>query len=705
MGHRKRRDLATIRRRVEGDEDEDESHIGILDDDSFSEDSTLEEDSDNSESNQSLETGCASLIESPKINGRAPRQRNSPEAEIFNGHIESQENTAINRTTNVEISFDKLNSSNKEWAEDEAHFDMPGDNTIPPAQSEVRVAKINQFHETPYERRRREHLEYKRRRDEDPSFVPNRGAFFMHDYRHSGPAANGFRPSGRGRDRGRLRAGTTSISSNHPGKPLDGTWTHDMHDTVTGTLPQRDLAPNYENGGQSIINRTSLSVEKAISPSRALSVTKFLGKVHVRVALPTMPEPMVFWGIPVKQYTRLPEHRPPLRRDKPVRISLPNHSPRHIFPAVDRSFIFIPRAMRPNQQGFRDRGRGRGRSGFGSTGGYSRRTSVFGGSIYGSAHSPSVAISRHSSLVREYNRDISPSPAASVISRPPILLDPEKPVVRLPPPMQGPHLSPVLLSNGNYDVERNDNKSPNIKIVEDSELSQISPTQDKSSTPQPVPKAMMSLSDKDSPIKLQFNPPQQQQQPFHQQVPTQVNGNLTFSHQNMIHNRNIPYHIPISTGTSLPQIPERAIHAQPFQPNPYQPPQPIYSQPIQVMHHYQGYYYTPNLNSGIPPLASASPYTPIIPQSPHPIPLTQLHRSDNVTPQAGVQSLVAQEVNGMVYYYDAAHIPAIASFSTYQPSHPVQQVGMAGIGGALNPNPSDGFYYAPAPQNIMYYPQ
>ena len=58
----------------------------------------------------------------------------------------------------------------------------------------------------PNERRQREHEEYKRKRAEDPAFVPNRGAFFMHDHRHAGPAANGFRPFGRG-GRGRSRGG------------------------------------------------------------------------------------------------------------------------------------------------------------------------------------------------------------------------------------------------------------------------------------------------------------------------------------------------------------------------------------------------------------------------------------------------------------------------------------------------------------------
>lgn len=53
------------------------------------------------------------------------------------------------------------------------------------------------------ERRRREHEEYKKKRDEDPAFVPNRGVFFMHDHRSAAPGQNGFRPFGRGRGRGR----------------------------------------------------------------------------------------------------------------------------------------------------------------------------------------------------------------------------------------------------------------------------------------------------------------------------------------------------------------------------------------------------------------------------------------------------------------------------------------------------------------------
>ena len=58
-------------------------------------------------------------------------------------------------------------------------------------------------HESFAERRRREHEEYKKRRDADPAFIPNRGAFFMHDQRSAGSAQNGVGPMGRGRGRGR----------------------------------------------------------------------------------------------------------------------------------------------------------------------------------------------------------------------------------------------------------------------------------------------------------------------------------------------------------------------------------------------------------------------------------------------------------------------------------------------------------------------
>jgi hypothetical protein len=65
-------------------------------------------------------------------------------------------------------------------------------------QEELQPQVEEQPRETSEEKRRREHEDYKKRRDADPAFVPNRGAFYLHDHRH----ADGFRPFMRGGGRG-----------------------------------------------------------------------------------------------------------------------------------------------------------------------------------------------------------------------------------------------------------------------------------------------------------------------------------------------------------------------------------------------------------------------------------------------------------------------------------------------------------------------
>jgi hypothetical protein len=498
-------------------------------------------------------------------------------------------------------------------------------------------------------------------------------------------------------------------------EPTDAPWTHDMHEVITEPSPRNLQAPTYSNGSHHSSSRVPISASKAAPVNRALSTTKHVGNVQIRVLLSTMKEPIVFPGIPWKQYTRLPDHRPPLRRDKPVRISLPDHPPRYIFPAVDRSFIFIPRAMRPNQQGFG--GRGRGRSILGSIGGYSRRTSVFGGSMYGSAYSPSVAMSRRSSLAREVNRDSLVSPTGSTMSRQQMGMDGARPVpvVKLPPASQPVQPQQLHDANGAY----TNGSSHASNSIDDLPRPQTYPLPQKptfrENRPNPIPmhqprpQKAVSVADIESPASLQFNPPQQQsQQPFHQQVPIQVNGN-NYQHDAMLHSRNPSYPSQASTGTPLSQIPERAIHAQPFQPNPYQQqPQNFYPQQFHVMQPPpQGYYYPQTFNPAMaPPGGAPPPYISAQSQQQQQYP-QGAQQSDNNGPQGAPQNLVAQEVNGMVYYYDAAQIPPVAAFPSYQPppSYPMQQVGgVVGMGGMMTPSP-DGFYYPQAPQGVVYYQQ
>ncbi|KAG9228621.1 CASC3/Barentsz eIF4AIII binding-domain-containing protein [Amylocarpus encephaloides] len=721
MGHRHRKDLAASRRRVEdGGDEESVLDAGSLSDDSLTEGSIISEE-EGGEGDEIAHHEDASMASAKlaKTNGSGIRTAIDDKASSANGNASGSTKPPKNAGSDMDLMLNGLTISEENGIPEELHYEdlredvdiLDQEPSLPVVQS---TAQMDRQQEQPYERRRREHEEYKKKRDADPAFVPNRGAFFMHDHRHSGPAANGFRPFGRGRGRGRPGIGGPYAPSSQMPQSFESTdapWAHDMHEVISEPYPRHAPSSGYANNASNFPAQIPISAPSTAPPNRALSTTKHIGNVQIRVFLSNMDKPIVFPGIPVKQYTRLPDHRPPMRRDKPVRISIPDYPPRYIFPAVDRSFIFIPRAMRPNQQGFGGRGRGP-RSAFGSIGGYSRRTSVFGGSVHGSTYAPSVAMSRRSSLAREVNRDTIISPNGSVLSRPQMSMDPARPVVKLPPTSQSVQPQPLPRAGeahngppptGTIDERR---RPPTYPLPQKPTFRENRPNP--IPMHQPRPQKAVSVADIESPAGLSFNPPQQHQQPFHQQVPMQANGN-SYSLENM-HSRNPSYPSQASTGTPLSQIPERAIHAQPFQPNPYQPQpqQPsFYPQPYQVIPPPppppppQGYYYPQQFNPSVAPGPSAPPFAPAQPPPP------QQPSQQPDASQAGSQNLVAQEVNGMVYYYDAAQIPAVATFPAYQqpPAYPMPQVGgVMGMGGMMTPSP-DGFYYPQAPQAVVYYQQ
>ncbi|RDA89965.1 hypothetical protein CP533_6673 [Ophiocordyceps camponoti-saundersi (nom. inval.)] len=577
------------------------------------------------------------------------------------------------------------------------------------------------------DRRRQEHEDYKRRRDVDPAFVPNRGSFFMHDHRHAGPAANGFRPFGRGRARGgRGGIGGPFSPFNHVPNPSDPTtsspWTHDMHDMVADPTPRHPRHMQQQGEGPPNGNGFIPTCEPSSTPiNRTLSTEKHIGNAQVRVYLPHLTKgPTVFPGIPIKQYTKLPDHRPPLRRDKPVRISLPNHPPRYVFPASDRSFTFIPRAMRPNQQ----RMRGKPRSAWGSVGGYSRRTSILGGgSYYGSVYTPSIALSRRSS-VAAHDRDVVFSPTGSAISRPAMPVDPARPVVRLPPPSRPPVM---VMSEAVMEPTAHPFEMPaaahEVSSINDLPQPQMHPLPQKpavqenrpGSLPmyQPRPQKNISVADIESPSLTQG--PQAFHQPFHQQVPVplQIANGLSEAE---VHTRgSASYTSQHSKGTPLSQIPERAIHAAPFQPNtsfgqpayyggqsqvyppPPPPPPPPQGPPTQ-----QGFYYPQAFAGHVPPMApSAAAAPPFVPGGQHGFAGQAEHRANvpqTASATAANSNLVAQEVNGMVYYYDTSQMQTFPSYAGHQGFQP----GVMGMGGMVTPSP-DGFFYPPHAPGVVYY--
>ncbi|KAI1112362.1 CASC3/Barentsz eIF4AIII binding-domain-containing protein [Nemania sp. NC0429] len=541
----------------------------------------------------------------------------------------------------------------------------------------------------PGDRRRIEHEEYRRKRDEDPSFVPNRGAFFMHDHRHLGQTPGGFRPFGRGpRGRGRgigAFSSPTNYSIHNPADPtISAPWAHDMHETVTQPPTVRQPRPSFADDGPPNGNGfIPTCAPSSIPINRKMSTDKLLGSVQIRVFFPGLKEPLVFSSIPIKQYTKLPDHRPPLRRDKPVRISLPDFPHRYVFPATDRSFIFIPRAMRPNQ-----RLRGKPRSGLGSIGGFSRRTSVFGGSVYaGSAYSPSIAVSRRSSIAPDMSRDFIASPTGSVVSRPTLPYDTTRPVVRLPPQGRQDHRIPapgegsVVMHGDTAHSVLNERPHPHPLPPRPSFVeNRAAPIP----MHQPRPQKTVSVASIESPENSYH-------QAFHQQVPLQVaNGFGPDAHA-----RHPSYPSQHSTGTPLSQIPERAIHAAPFQPN-HQFSQQGYYPPYQMIPPQPSYYYPPSPY----PSAMAPSATTFVPNSqPVQQPPAEVGGAQSTGPASQNSSLVAQEVNGMVYYYDASQLAPMAPYA-YSPSqgYPMSNIG---INGMVAPG-SDGYYYSTPG---VYYPQ
>ena len=697
---RKRTNKIARRRRLD-DEDETQSVVTDVADDSQSDVSApshVDDDADADNSDLSdADSGVAPAQGKPKrkANGARSAKAAPPVSARQPSPPIARSDAAFAALKDTEATMNGLSIADA--ANDADELDLGAREATEPAPA---VGPPAGRPETLGDRRRREHDEYKKKRDSDPAFIPNRGAFFMHDSR-SAPGQNGFRPiAGRGRGRGgfggpfspakyvpALRgsahqrpADSRSSARQHAPEATDSPWQHDLHDAVNAPhqpsqpAPPTDMPPQQAPNMPHQAQRAPFVPASKPPPARNFSTTLHTHNAVVRILLPNMKAPITFQNVPIKSHTRLPNHRPPLRRDKPVRISLPPSAPRYIFPTVERSFIFIPRALRPNQQGF---GRGRGR--FGSIGGggfSSRRTSAYGGSVY----SPSVALSRRSSIAR----DNMVSPAGSIMSRNGSFIDPSRPVVRLPPGGVRMPTGPAIISptNGSYPPPQKPAFRENW-------------SQGQLPMHQPRPQKNVNVAGIESPASMNFNPPQQQeQQPFHQQVPAHINGAGPSGEPGFYqHARQPSYPGQMPTGTPLSNIPERAIHApafQPFQPG-YQP-QPFVP---------GGYYYPPNgpqpqymAPGGMVPMFVPGAQQPYMPP---PVPAV----APAPPAVAGPPNMVAYEQNGMTYYVDSNQLPYAPPTDGYaQPSYAVP-----GMGGMMTPGPDGAYYYPQQMQPAAFYPQ
>ncbi|KAK3709116.1 hypothetical protein LTR37_011095 [Vermiconidia calcicola] len=706
------------RRRRAGDEEEDEEG-SVLVEDSQSEGSVLSEAEDDEDADVSSAGGpqeaqqdsvkASQESAGTNANGakakkaRMPRKKTGQPSKERTEAPQPQSSSAFKAMTDTEAMMNGLKIGAQDQArEDVLYFESMGQ---PPADStaSATISATNGHAVATGERQRREHDEYKKKRDSNPAFIPNRGNFFMHDTRGQ---PNGQAPpqrgvwQGRGRGRGGANVGGPFSPANQMAsaeRAAEQPWKHDLHQAVNEEVPAQTRVsavrkvevPSAQADSARLFPRALVPPNQGQPRVISFDSTTLVGKVQIRVSLLCMKAPIVFAEAPVRKYIRLPHHRPPLRRDKPVRVSLPGHTQRYIFPATDRSFIFIPRQMRPNQQGFH---RGQYQRSVGGYGYSSRRTSMYGGSVY----SASVAPSRRSSIAGA-SRDHAFSPAGSFVGMPP-----SRPVVRLPHgsqhfstsstplgPMSGPHTPTGFSQLYTYPLPQ----QPQF---------QGTPT---NTVHQPRPQKTISVTGIESPAMLQ-QVPSSDSQPFQNQLPAHMHEQPTYPQQ-----APPPYFSPRQQyqyppqpriGTPLSGIPEQAMQAPPFQPPAYGQP-PYYAQyPPQ-----QNYYYSPPGPNGYPqmPVYMMAPPPPppppgyMVPAQAPPMPAQQppaeqQRPESSATDQQLPSGMVAHESNGMVFYVPASEAQ---QSDQYQPAEGfVPSYAMPGL-----PPPT------PAPDSQMpyYYPQ
>ena len=204
----RRKHLAASRRRLDDEgEDEDDSITAGVEDDSMSEEGSALSDADDDADAEGSEVSGMDGSQPQEI--RVKTSANGRSETVSEKHkpptAASKQSSFAAMTSDTAAMMNGLSLSTAAEDAEEINFDDIAKVTQsqPPASASTPADKDSHPTYTLGDKRRQEHEEYKRKRDADPSFVPNRGGFFMHDHRSVAPGQNGFRPYGRGRGRGR----------------------------------------------------------------------------------------------------------------------------------------------------------------------------------------------------------------------------------------------------------------------------------------------------------------------------------------------------------------------------------------------------------------------------------------------------------------------------------------------------------------------
>lgn len=198
MGAPRRKNIIQSRRRVEDEDEEEEGALAVgAEDDSLSEGSAISDADDDADAEGSEASDTDSID-----------RRHVKSKTVANGQpmVPSKKKIQSTNMHDVEVMMNGLNISADSNERDERKNETLEETLEQPAAQEEKEAALSV---PPAEMRRREHEEYKKKRDADPAFVPNRGGFFMHDHRSAAPGQNGFRPFGKNKGKGRGVGGSS----------------------------------------------------------------------------------------------------------------------------------------------------------------------------------------------------------------------------------------------------------------------------------------------------------------------------------------------------------------------------------------------------------------------------------------------------------------------------------------------------------------
>ena len=203
----RRRKIVGDRRRIEDEGEDDGPEQPDLDEDSLTEGSIASDEDDPADNSDT-----SNIDDASPTSAKQKKMAGNGAAKL--GHRKQPNKPAEASTsapafqaagTDTDTMLNGLSIADPTAPVDEVNFETVESPTKAAAPVIVSSSSASQKRETGFDRQRREHEAYRQKRDEDPSFVPNRGAFFMHDHRGPGPSANGFRPFPRSTRGGRGR--------------------------------------------------------------------------------------------------------------------------------------------------------------------------------------------------------------------------------------------------------------------------------------------------------------------------------------------------------------------------------------------------------------------------------------------------------------------------------------------------------------------